>query len=331
VIAPKNSKLKALSDEAINLKHTNDLFIPQTRQKLNSHRGVGLPSWNKTYAYLITNVEMPHQKIQEPETSYKIIETVPRLSKRDSRFLFTGTLDGKLGKILVDSGCTVNIISASYCKKHNIPTSLIATPIELTLANNASTKTAKTAQITLCRNNYSRIIDCFVSDIKYDMMLGTPWLESIKITDLEWRFRSLEFRCNQTMTHHRWNSIQYKEKSNLRRVSYNSPQEFTRNTQWCAVVDVQKLDSLDADLRPSSIEVMSTENNARSTSNREIEAERLSRVERVRRNNQRIIREHTASRKEDTTQPTPSSDTTSDISSTSAITSDGMYNYNPEK
>jgi hypothetical protein len=94
-------------------------------------------------------------------------------------------LEGNLGNILVDSGCTVNIISAAFCRKHNIPHSVISEPIELTLANRASTKTSKTTQITLTRNNYSRIIDCFVSDIKYDMMLGTPWLESIKIVDLE--------------------------------------------------------------------------------------------------------------------------------------------------
>ena len=191
MIAPKNKKLDELSNEKLNLRHTNDLFIPQSKQKLNISRGVGLPSWNKTYAYLITNIERPHQKIKVPETSQKFLETVPRLPKRDSRFLFTGTLEGKLGNILVDSGCTVNIISASFCKKHNIPTSLISKPLELTLANNASTSTSKIAQITLIRNNYSRIIECFVSEIKYDMMLGTPWLEAIRITDLEWRFRSL--------------------------------------------------------------------------------------------------------------------------------------------
>ena len=140
----------------------------------------------------------------------------------------------------------MTIISAAYCKKYNIPTSLITEPIELTLANNASTKTTTSAQITLTRNNYSRKIDCFVSNIKYDMMLGTPWLESIKIEDLEWRFRSFEFRCNKTMTHHRWNSINRTEKSTLRRVSYNSPQEFTRNTQWCAVIDIKQIASIDA-------------------------------------------------------------------------------------
>ena len=55
VIAPKNKRLDELSNETINLRHTTDLFIPQSRQKLNTPRGVGLPTWNKTFAYLITN------------------------------------------------------------------------------------------------------------------------------------------------------------------------------------------------------------------------------------------------------------------------------------
>ena len=326
VIAPKNKRLDELSNETINLRHTTDLFIPQSRQKLNTPRGVGLPTWNKTFAYLITNnTEIPKTRNQDSKSPETTTESVPRISKRDSRFLFTGNLEGKLGKILVDSGCTVNIISAAFCKKHRIPTTSTSEPIELTLANNASTTTSTSAQITLTRNNYARIIDCFVSEIKYDMMLGTSWLESIKIMDLEWRFRSLEFRCNKTMLHHRWNSIHHKEKSNLRRVTYNSPQEFTRNTQWCAVIDIREIDALER------IEVMNTENETQKESKKEIDSTRLSRIERVRANNRRIIREHTASRKITHNPINSTSASSVDTSPTSATTSDGMYNYQPEK
>ena len=329
VIAPKNKKLEELSSESINLHHTTDLFIPQSRQASSTRRGVGLPNWNKTSAYLITNMaKITNKKIQERQLSETTQETVPRLSKRDSRFLFHGNLNGKLGKILVDSGCTVNIISAAFCKKHNILTSPILHPIELTLANNATTMTSTSAKITLHRNNYTRIIDCFVSNIKYDMMLGTPWLESIKIVDLEWRFRSLEFRCNNSMLNHRWNSIKHTEIPKLRRVSYNSPQEFTRNTQWCAVIDIKKIDSLDANLKTAEIEAMNTEVQAEMI--KEPETTRISRVELVRANNRRIIREHTAARKAPQNKQLPSSSTAETASDTSEVTSDGMYNYQPE-
>jgi hypothetical protein len=195
IIAPENNRLKSMSTDTIQLPHTQNLFIPQSRQRNNILRGVGPPIWKKSFAYLITNKSeitwITNKKIQDVGEGYKKSESVPRLSKRDSRFLFNGNLEGKPGKILVDSGCTVNIISASFCKRHNIPTSKILEPIELTLANNETTTASISTQITITRNNYSRKIDCFVSNIKYDMMLGTPWLESIKIVDLEWR-------CNES-------------------------------------------------------------------------------------------------------------------------------------
>ena len=99
--------------------------------------------------------------------------------------------------------------------------------------------------------------------------------------DLEWRLRSLEFRCNKTRLHHRWNSIHHKEKSNLRRVTYNSPQEFTRNTQWCAVIDIREIDALEIDLKSPRIEVMNTEKETQKESIKEIDSTRLSRIERV--------------------------------------------------
>ena len=129
-----------MSTDTIQLPHTHDLFIPESRQKHNILRGVGPPIWKKSFAYLIINKSeitgITNKKIQDAGEGCKKSESVPRLSKRDSRFLFNGILEGKSGKILVDSGCTVNIISAAFCRKHNISTSVISKPMELTLANN---------------------------------------------------------------------------------------------------------------------------------------------------------------------------------------------------
>jgi hypothetical protein len=112
------------------------------------------------------------------------------------------------------------------------------------------------------------------------------------------------------MTHHRWNSIKHTETTKLRRVSYNSPQEFTRNTQWCAVIDIKKIMNYpDASQAIPEIEAMNTENQM----TKEPEIARINRVELVRANNRRIISELTTSRKTPQVQipASPSSQATS--------------------
>ena len=50
----------------------------------------------------------------------------------------------------------------------------------------------------------------------------------------------------------------------------------------------------------------------------------------MRANNRRIIREHTAARKAPQNKQLPSSSTAEAASDTSEVTSEGMYNYQPE-
>ena len=61
------------------------------------------------------------------------------------------------------------------------------------MANDSTTTYNKIAHVTFKRGDYNVQIACFVGNIKHDLMLGTPWFESIIIKDLDWHYKTIQF------------------------------------------------------------------------------------------------------------------------------------------
>ena len=82
-------------------------------------------------------------------------------------------------------------------------------------------------------------------NIKHDLMLGTPWFETIIIKDLDWHYKSIHFLDKSTNTHHTWRKLlpSSPNKIKIKQVRYDRPQDFLRNTEWCLEVDLTELES----------------------------------------------------------------------------------------
>ena len=329
VIAPVNRKLEEMSKEKRKLTHKNNLFIPKSRQL--SQTGVGKPPWKETYAYLITNnqelqnsipmvptvskINRDHQNIKSsssaPSPQTRII---PRISERDSRFIFRAFINKKPCTILVDSGCTVNIISRDFAKKASI--NIYETEkVNLSMADNSPTSTTSAAIVQVERNHYLENIECYVSTIKYDVMLGTPWLESIIITDLQWHSRSFSFVNRNDSKSHTWRALSRPSSTTIRRVSYQSPQEFIRNTQWCAIIDLNQITESE---ESANLDQINEHQN--STTNDKIKS---SRVDKIHENNNRLIEAHRKDRDRER-------QSKSAIPVPETTNNNGMYHYKPE-
>jgi hypothetical protein len=232
-----SKKLNQMSLEApIKLEHSDDLFIPSSKQRPNNLEGVGKPGWRETWAYLVSGA--PSRKQEGTPT-----ELVPRSLTVESRFLFPALLEGHPSRILADTGCTAMIISEDFVAKHRLKCTNTA-PQEFRFANKTTYTSERITLVTITKGNYLKQVEFFVCAIKQDAILGTPWFETIEVTRLAWAERAMSFKDLVTNTVHHWESIGKPEsrfKSNIRRVSYHQLSEVTRNTLWVAEIDIRTL------------------------------------------------------------------------------------------
>ena len=146
IISPNCSKqLRALSiAPPVRLQHTKNLFIPPSQQGKNEV-GVGLTHWKRTYAYLVSGESKS--------------ESIPIATQKDSRFIFNGKIDNHRATILVDSGCTTNVISADFIERFQIPTKRInGNGIQLRFGNGNKASSTQQVCLELVRKNYTRKI-----------------------------------------------------------------------------------------------------------------------------------------------------------------------------
>jgi hypothetical protein len=216
-VAPQNNRLKSLSiANPIELKHTPDLFIPPSNQG-KGNKGVGKPPWKRTFAYLIG---------QKPGSGADL-DLIGMSTRKDSRFLFNMTVDGKPVSGLVDSGCTTVAIAADFVRKHKIRTTPTSSPINLRYGN--GTQGVATQQVTLnvTRNNYKQDMVFLVLPIKHDLILGTLWFESIQITNLDWHARVFEFTDTNNLKH-AWSKM---AKPKIEQIIHCTMAELQRDTK----------------------------------------------------------------------------------------------------
>ena len=102
-----------------------------------------------------------------------------------------GTFKSPVG-VLLDSGCTANVISRTLVQELNL-TMTDCPLIEARFANGVSEILRHVVHVSVTVGTFVDTIPCFVGDIDEDIILGVPFLSSIVITRLDWANRILWF------------------------------------------------------------------------------------------------------------------------------------------
>lgn len=110
----------------------------------------------------------------------------------------------------MDGGAAGDIVSASFCRQHGIP-SHNRTPIPIVLPNGSTSTTYKSATLSVNRGAYTGTVDAIVYDLdRIDLILGKPWLTRVN-PRINWQTNTLVFEYrNQNII---WACRGYQSKS----------------------------------------------------------------------------------------------------------------------
>ena len=226
-----NKTLRDMSiSTPVKLAHSEDLFIPASRQA-DGDLGVGMPFWKESWAFLISG---------KPKAVP--LPAIPKITKGNSRFVFQGTLNSNHAVALVDSGCTSMIISADYVEKLGLEVETTE-PCSFSFANKTTYRSCKLVRANFQCNGYDRAMEFYVAPVKANIILGTPWFESIVITRLDWKNRVVEFDESTSGQSYTWRGIS-KDKARVRSVVrsyFKNSQDLLRQSEWAAVVDIEEI------------------------------------------------------------------------------------------
>ena len=185
---------------------------------------------------------------------------IPKTGGPNSKFRFRCRIDDNYAVALADSGCTAIVVSSDFVKRHKLKTTQCETT-NFRFANHTSKSTDRQVEITFTRDNYRVPLTCFVAPIKQDIVLGTPWFESVCIKNLDWRTRSISFTEHGSVsTEYTWSAIgKAKSVPTILAGRYSNPQAFQRHTEWAAVINIDKLSELTEEeiqeFEPTEVEV----------------------------------------------------------------------------
>ena len=176
--------------------HEKDTQLPSHSQTGGNTR---LPQGPCSFAVLISGSPAPAREI------------IPALDLRLSKMAFNLTVAEGVGTnldtvALVDSGAQVNMVSRSVVEQQGWNVRRGAA-IKLKNANGGQSWSRQRVQLTIYRGTYSRQVEFIVGDIVQPMILGTPWIASIQIAQLQPQFGKLLFRQDKE-THLWWTAAQ---------------------------------------------------------------------------------------------------------------------------
>ena len=104
-----------------------------------------------------------------------------------------GSLGGHSCLVLLDSGSTENLLSTTFAAKCKVEFSReTATHVLFADGSKGVVYDTPTSSILSIGKSYSQALPFVISDIKYDVILGLPWLQQHNPT-IDWRRRSLTF------------------------------------------------------------------------------------------------------------------------------------------
>ena len=107
-------------------------------------------------------------------------------------FLFSGNVASHDTDILLDSGCTANVVSRTFCDAYRLQTEPCP-QVPVAFANGAMASFEEQVTVTVKVGNWNRNITCFVGSVDQDLILGVPWIASVVISQLDWSKGVMEF------------------------------------------------------------------------------------------------------------------------------------------
>ena len=123
------------------------------------------------------------------------------------KFEFTAQLQSEGKEIctsfLLDSGCNAMVISKAFVKRHALPTQPCRQQ-NFKFANGSNGATTRKCIFRLLCKGYSKLIQCYVTDIKQDLIIGLPFIESILVTRVNWIAGEFHFKDLRTGKSFQW-------------------------------------------------------------------------------------------------------------------------------
>jgi len=153
---------------------------------------------NTTNSHLPTNQNQVKQRnenvqLHTLENSEKVIRNevnleqntlnsfllLKKTSLQNNLLVIKGDVEGNEARILIDSGATLNFISADWVQKYQIPTEN-AELIQIHLANGEVISNCKQATVQIKLEEYIETLQVRILKMdKFDLILGKPWLKQV--------------------------------------------------------------------------------------------------------------------------------------------------------
>ena len=104
---------------------------------------------------------------------------IPLIGKNpESKFLFEATVDDQRCHVLLDTGCTAMIMSSSFAARRGFKT-FAAPPCSFVFANSSTDRSSLATSVEFECAGYSRQLTFYLAPIKEEVILGTPFWESM--------------------------------------------------------------------------------------------------------------------------------------------------------
>ena len=119
-------------------------------------------------------------------------------------FHFQGSINGSKIIVLLDTGATGNVIGRELAQRLKLPIQ-DCSRVKVGYAEEGRTEfITKTVTVSIWIQEYHNRIQFYVANIGEELILGVPFLESIRVTDLFWRDRSFSFYELKSRQKHCW-------------------------------------------------------------------------------------------------------------------------------
>ena len=177
---------------------------------------------------------------------------IPCSTLKNNRFLFPSKLNGHAAHVLIDSGAQASFIGRDQASALGLPLDALPTPVGVTYADDkAGCTITHTATCRVQLGTYKRKMSFYVADIGDSVILGVPWFESVRVTDLDWENERLEFfdtLYKRTHTIFANDQPQLPFRSRLKRITIKNLQRERRSCRWIHEVNLAQVLMTDRDV-----------------------------------------------------------------------------------
>jgi predicted aspartyl protease len=166
---------------------TKNLKLSRVEEEQRRHKR-GSNTWQERKAVLL-------RTLNEPSKIMQICST--------KQMIFDGYFEKSKQTFLFDSGCTTMVVSKKIAKQLGLPLKE-ENKLMVEFANNTQGWLTHSVKASIRIGSYYHGWEFWVCDIGSEIILGLPFLQSIKITMLDWNNERLKFKDMHTGKNHEW-------------------------------------------------------------------------------------------------------------------------------